>query len=51
MKRPISITLITKGKDLKKEIHFKYETETNYPRLEILKFFFKVLFKLNLNTK
>lgn len=48
MKKPLSIILITKDKNTNNEIHIKYETETAHPKIEIIKFLIKSLFKRNL---
>lgn len=48
MKKPFSIILITRDKKTDNEIHIKYETETAHPRIEIIKFLLKSIFKIDL---
>jgi len=46
MKRPISILIITKSKESGEEIHKRYDGETNFPRLYLLKIFLRMIFSL-----
>lgn len=46
MKQPLSVVIMTKDKMTEKEIHYKYDVVTAYPRIEIIKIMLKTIFQL-----
>jgi hypothetical protein len=46
MKRPLSVIIITKHPETMKEIHTRFDVQTNHPRLKLLSLLIKAVLKL-----
>ena len=44
MKRPLSVIIISKDPKTLREIHHRFDVQTNYPRLKLFGIFIKAIF-------
>ncbi len=44
MKRPLSVTIVTKNPSTQREVHNRYDVETGFPRLRLVFIFFRAFF-------
>lgn len=44
MKRPLSVIIISKDPKTLREIHHRFDVQTNYPRLKLCAILFKAFF-------
>ncbi|MBI3192847.1 MAG: hypothetical protein HYZ34_00095 [Ignavibacteriae bacterium] len=44
MKRPLSVIIITKNPETMKEIHTRFDVQTNSPRLKLISILLKAVF-------
>lgn len=49
MKQPLSVAIIIKDPVTDKEIHYKYDSITSFPKIEIIKIMLKAIFSLRKN--
>ncbi len=51
MMKPLSVIIITKDPKSDKEIHYRFDSLTSYPRLELIKILLKSLFTIGTKEK
>lgn len=47
MKRPLSVVVISKDPKTLREIHQRFDAQTNFPRLKLLAIFFRAVFSFS----